>query len=65
MFYSLYAYCVLNIANVAAVILLPAAVFVLFVLKLTVISMRTAAASDQPHAPGAAVATVACSGNAP
>jgi hypothetical protein len=40
MFYALYAYIVFNIPNVAALILLPAAIFVIFVLKLTVIPMR-------------------------
>jgi predicted PurR-regulated permease PerM len=40
MFYSLYAYCVLNIPNVAALILLPAAAFVILVLKVTVLLMR-------------------------
>ncbi len=60
MFLSLYAYLALNIQNVAALVLLPAGAFVLFVLKLTVASMRR-----QPHAPGAAVAATMRSGNAP
>jgi uncharacterized membrane protein len=51
MFYSLYAYIVLNIPNVVALILLPAAVFVIFVLKLAVIPMRDAAQTHVLPAP--------------